>query len=1205
MKAMTIQAIVFKNGLARLVLAAALLVIGTVGVRAQTPGDTDPTFGAGLAGVTTRDRTPPFGVGGQVNVIVPLADGRVLIGGNFIEVGGTPQIGIARLNADGSLDTTFGAGQTGVSGAVTNLQVYAIAVQPDGKIVIGGQFLVVNGVIRGNLARLNADGTLDTSFGNGLSGVTGANSQVNAVAVQPDGKILIGGFFGTLNGSEHGAFARLNADGTLDAAFPDILSAGGRVGRIALQPDGKILIGGAFSTVAGASRGNVARLNTDGTIDTTFGNGLAGANSSILGLALQSDGKVIIAGLFNRVNGTLRHGVARVNADGTLDTTFGIAVNLPGQAPQSVAVQSDGKVIVGGNFNQIGGVTATNLVRLTATGTLDASFPQNLLDAGRFILAVELQDDGRVLVGGSFEQIGGVARSQMARLSAVGVVDETFVPGLGRSGLVNAITFQPDGKMLVGGDFDVLNGLPRGHVGRLNPDGTTDTTFGAVQIGPTNGTMRSVALQADGKILVGGQFNQINGAARGSVARLNADGTLDTSFGNGLSGTFDTARGIGVYTILPLTNGQILVGGYFGTFNGVATSCIVRLNADGSLDSTFGAGVTIFGGVRAIVSQPDGRLLVAGRFGFTMSPNDLGLIRLNADGTLDATFPSVTLGASITAGVGDGVGALILQPDGKIFIGGNFISVNGAPRSAIARINADGTLDTGFANDGAGPNQEVNAAVRQPDGKFIIVGEFTSVAGQARSKIARINADGTFEPTFGNGLSGAIDGLTSTSTEPPSVFALALQPDGKPVVGGQFNFINDVFHCGIARLVNPTSCPTITVGPEGSTLPNGQVNGAYSQTFTQTGGAAPASFAVTAGALPAGLTLAGDGTLTGAPTVTGTFNFTVTATDANGCFGSRAYSLSVNCQTISVSPTLATLPGGTLGVAYSQTFTQTGGVGMTEFTFSGGALPQGLTFMPETATLSGTPMASGTYLFSILATDANGCTGSRVYSLSVSCPILVLNPTNPTLPGGTVGTPYSEVLSVTGGTGPYNLSIVGGALPMGISLTGGGSLSGNPTVAGNFGFTVQARDTATNCITTRAYFITIAPAATGTPVLVNGQVNLTITGQSVEAATCPGYAADIVLTGTLTNTGTTTITDPFFEVLELRESSGPAPALPYRLLTATGASCGSGGLVGSQQPVGAPGFVLNPGQSVPVTFRVALPAMQRFRFFLNVRGILP
>jgi hypothetical protein len=168
-----------------------------------------------------------------------------------------------------------------------------------------------------------------------------------------------------------------------------------------------------------------------------------------------------------------------------------------------------------------------------------------------------------------------------------------------------------------------------------------------------------------------------------------------------------------------------------------------------------------------------------------------------------------------------------------------------------------------------------------------------------------------------------------------------------------------------------------------------------------------------------------------------------------------------------------------------------------------------------------------------------------------------------------------------------------------------GAVVGTPTASGTFNFTVTATETTSGCFGSREYSLTVNPATVGTPVLVNGQVNLTITGQSVEAATCPGYAADIVLTGTLTNTGTTTITDPFFEVLELRESSGPAPALPYRLLTATGASCGSGGLVGSVQPVGGAGFVLNPGQSVPVTFRLALPTMGRLRFFVNVRGVVP
>ncbi len=1199
---MTIQAILFKNGLARLVLAVALLVIGAVSAWAQTPGDTDPTFGAGLAGVTTRNQPD-----GQVRVVVPLADGRVLVGGNFIEVGGTPQVGIARLNADGSLDTTFGAGQLGVSGAVQGLGVLAIAVQPDGKIVIAGVFSEVNGVTRGNLARLNADGTLDASFGNGLSGVTGSNSQVNAIAVQPDGKTLIGGRFGQVNGVARVGLARLNADGTLDAAFPDSLSAGGRLTTIALQPDGKILIAGQFSTVSGVGRGNVARLNADGTLDTTFGNGLTGANGVVQDLALQPDGKVIIGGNFARVNGTFRNGVARLNADGTLDTTFGITVNVNGNSVLGVRLQSDGKVIVGGSFSQVSGVTATNLVRLTATGTLDASFSQNLFTSiGEIVFGLAIRDDGRILVGGVFEQIGGVARSQLAQLSAVGVVDETFVPGLGRAGLVNAIALQPDGKMLVGGDFDVLNGLPRGGIGRLNSDGTTDATFGAVQIGPEIALVRAVALQADGKILVGGRFDQINGAARGGVARLNPDGTLDPTFGNGLSGTFENSVESGVYTILPLPNGQILVGGFFTTFNGVSSPRIVRLNADGSLDPTFSVGLASLGFVRAIVRQPDGRLLVAGRFGLTLSSQNLGLIRLNADGTLDATFPSVTLGTAITFGVSDGVGALILQPDGKIFIGGNFISVNGSPRNAIARINTDGTLDSEFANDGTGPNQEVNAAVRQPDGKFIIGGEFTSVAGQARLGIARINADGTFEPTFGNGLSGAIDGLNTASGEPPSIFAVALQPDGKPVVGGRFNFINDVFHCGIARLENTASCPTISVEPANPTLPAATVGVNYSGvSFLGSGGTGPYGLTLTGGSLPPGMNFS-SGAVVGTPTASGTFNFTVTATDTTtGCFGSREYSLTVNpavCPTITLSP--ATLPDGTVGAPFSQLLTATGGTAPYNFSVGAGSLPIGIP-LTGGGLFQGTPRIPGTYTFTLVATDAGGCTGSQQYTVTITCPTISVLPANPTLPTATVGVNYSGVSFLgSGSIGPYGLTLTGGSLPPGMNFSSG-AVVGTPTASGTFNFTVTATETTSGCFGSREYSLTVNPAVVGTPVIVNDRVNLVITGQSVEAATCPGYAADVVLTGTLTNTGTTTITDPFFEVIELQAASGVPPALPYRLLTATGVSCGSGGLVGSVQPVGGAGFVLNPGQSVPVTFRLALPTMGRLRFFVNVRGVLP
>ncbi|MGI8967189.1 MAG: delta-60 repeat domain-containing protein, partial [Limisphaerales bacterium] len=265
-----------------------------------------------------------------------------------------------------------------------NNLVRVVVVQPDGKIIIGGDFtsLAPNGsaVPRNYIARLNTDGTLDSSFN------PNADSSVFSIAVQSDGKILIGGVFTTLSPNGGAAvprnrIARLNADGTLDTAFDP--NANGPVLSIAAQSDGKILIGGEFNSLApngGAAvpRNSIARLNADGTLDTAFN---PNANNSVDSIAAQSDGKILIGGQFTTLtpnNGaiTTRNRIARLNADGTLDSTFN--PNANGNV-SSIAAQSDGKILVGGEFTTLtpnGGATVSR--NLFARLSNDTAALQNL-----------------------------------------------------------------------------------------------------------------------------------------------------------------------------------------------------------------------------------------------------------------------------------------------------------------------------------------------------------------------------------------------------------------------------------------------------------------------------------------------------------------------------------------------------------------------------------------------------------------------------------------------------------------------------------------------------------------------------------------------------------------------------------------------------------------------------------------------------------
>ncbi len=416
--------------------------------------------------------------------------------------------------------------------------------------------------------------------------------------------------------------------------------------------------------------------------------------------------------------------------------------------------------------------------------------------------------------------------------------------------------------------------------------------------------------------------------------------------------------------------------------------------------------------------------------------------------------------------------------------------------------NFDFTLTLSVPAPGTG----VNVSYATANGTAIAPGDYTALSNNSLFFLAG-QTSGT--------VTVAVNG--DTALEPNETFFVNLSNVvNATVVDGQ----------GLGTILNDDS-----VGISPASLPAGTLGAAYSQTLTGSNGTPAYSFAVTAGALPAGLTLAANGALTGTPAALGTFNFTVTATDAKSFTGTRAYSLVINCQTITVNP--ATLPGGTVGLAYSQTVTQTGGNGTTTFSVSAGALPNGLT-LSGAGLISGTPTANGGFNFTVRATDANGCTGTRAYTIAIgSCPTITINPA--TLTGGATGTNYNQTLTATGGASPYGFAVTAGALPAGLMLTGG-VLSGTPTVSGTFNFTVAATDN-NGCIGTRAYTLLICGTITVNP------------------ATLPAGALGIAYNQTITQTGAGT---PTFSVsagalpggLSLNPNTGALTGTP----TATGSS---------------------------------------------------
>ena len=346
------------------------------------------------------------------------------------------------------------------------------------------------------------DGDTDQTFTPG----TGANDRVNAIAMKPNGKIMIAGEFSSYNGVSRNKVARLNSDGTLDVynPLPGVATAVGtsHVYTLAGYTNGtenwKSLIAGHFDTYNNNARKNIARLNSNGSLDTTF-TPPPELNADIYKIVIVNpddpNSEILVGGA-----GLL----LRLNSNGTLDATFSVTTD---NIVRDIAVQSsDGKILIGGDFSKVNGIDRAGVARLKSDGSLDTAFGPGTGTGANAVKAVALDADGRILIGGTFTTYNGTSRNKMARLNGDGSLDTSFTPGTGFSGssdYVQVILAQTDGRILIGGDFSSYNGNALNHFGRLNNNGSRDTTFFASM----DGSVQALALQPpDGKIVIGGDF---------------------------------------------------------------------------------------------------------------------------------------------------------------------------------------------------------------------------------------------------------------------------------------------------------------------------------------------------------------------------------------------------------------------------------------------------------------------------------------------------------------------------------------------------------------------------------------------------------------------------------------------------------------------------------------------------------------------------
>lgn len=710
-----------------------LLVQASESLRAQTPDSFNP------------------GLNGPTLALAVQTDGSLLLGGNF----SGSRNGLARYEVNQVLDNSFNPGLNNplTTGAAT------FDLQPDGSILVGGAFTNLSNLPRQRLARLNLTGQTKLDFN------LGANSNILAIATQPDGKVLVAGNFTNLAGQARSYLGRMNANGTLDETFAPALN--GPVQTLWVQNDSMILIGGEFTSVDGVTRNYLARLDTVGNLDGGFD---PNADGPVYCFALQGDDRILVGGNFSMLAGEPRLRLARLETNGSLDATF---TPEAGGEVRSLALQADGKIFVAGSFTNFNSLTRSNLVRLETTGDLDGYIP----NPNASVLSLGLQADGKLLAGGNFTSIGGIARSRFARLTN----NITAVQSLVLAG--DTLTWSRQGSCpeVYRAEFAYsTNGLD--WVALPAPNRIASGWELSGQTIPANATLRARGL------VRGGYHNNSTWWTEFSAGPVAISfAPQDQPAINAIAPRLTvTAAGDGPFYYRWYRSNALMFTSQFPFYNppnssvpGITQYEVVVSNTVSSIRSRPASiwipGADALNGdftvqVNTVLPQPDGSLVVGGAS---------FLYRFNPNGTFDSTY---------TPAVNGTVMCLAAQGD-KTVLAGTFISVAGATRNRLARVDAFGGVD---ANFNPNVNGAINALAQLADGRILIGGSFTTVGGVAHTNLALLNSDGVPDHNFNARANGI-------------VHSLAVQPDGLILVGGAFTQINGINRQRLARLFSDGS----------------------------------------------------------------------------------------------------------------------------------------------------------------------------------------------------------------------------------------------------------------------------------------------------------------------------------------------------------------------------------------------------------------
>jgi len=865
---------------------------------------------------------------------------------------------------------------------------------------------------------------------------------------------------GTINCNDEGAGSNSACSMRFDVSGNVVMNAGsgmfaenrlgaGSGGNITINAGGAVTLHGPASTLNGAVISSAAFGSATGSGGT---------------VTINSGGATTLEG------GTVVNSASKGNDAGKILLTSGGSMSVSGLLAAGatstlLATRQTGDVLAAGNGHQHGGeirVQSTSVfepaVTINSTATIVSQSDSEV--AG----PITIEGCGVIIRGLVASISNGDTATRVAVRSGKGIVIDATDLGITSSGTRlghlradatknGAVTKRVD---LFANDAIQITG----------PDSTLSTLYAVTSVpsagdkSVAGGTIRAISLRdtvtGSGRVFLAGR----NGES-------NAGGTIDIASKGTVNLDHAFLEAVGDFTTLKpdAAGGHIAARSYAGNVSwalgmgdvrpvgagasGVASQGTIALTACGTVTTsgttfpTNGPAVGLFPTITTGACSPSAPSLPAGEPALPVCCNVITVINpAVSTGTAGTPFSQTftQVGAIGTATFSIATGTL---PAGLTLASNGVLSgtptVTGSFPITVMVTDSNGCT-------GVGPTYplQINCptiTVTNPAVNSGVVGSpfsqtFTQSGGVGTTTFSL--ASGTLPA----GLTLASNGVLSGTPTQPGTFPITVTATDSNGCTGTGPTYNLTINCQTITVTNPA----VNTGVAGTP---------FSQTFTQSGGNGATTFSLASGTLPTGLTLAANGVLSGTPTQTGTFPITVKATDANGCSGTGpTYTLTITCQTITV--TNPANNSGVAGVAFSETFTQSGGIGTTTFSLASGTLPAGLA-LAANGTLSGTPTQTGTFPITVKATDSNGCTGTgATYTLTISCQTITV--TNPAVNTGTVGTPFSETFTQSGAIGTATFSLASGTLPSGMSLSASGVLAGTPTQSGSFPITVKVTD---------------------------------------------------------------------------------------------------------------------------------------------------